>query len=206
MKVRTLVLLCSLLSLHPGYRQQPGIVAPQEQKSGQLAAGQPETYELALKAGDYVVLSIDPGEAPLSVSVFWPDGELDEVFEAQRKQKLRARFLAGPSGKYRLELSRQKGTLAAPYALAFEERMLLDERLTPRLPPQRHRSPRIEALRLQVEEGNRAAADAFWEEVQRDGTPLIEPLEGDSKPGFPFWPWHGRSIHPRCPEDHVFSC
>ena len=25
------------------------------------------------------------------------------------------------------------------------------------------------------------------------------------KPGFPFWPWHGHSIHPRCPEYHVFS-
>ena len=25
-----------------------------------------------------------------------------------------------------------------------------------------------------------------------------------SEPGFPFWPWHGESIHPRCPEDHVF--
>ena len=24
------------------------------------------------------------------------------------------------------------------------------------------------------------------------------------KPGFPFWPWHGHSIHPRCPEYHVF--
>ena len=24
-------------------------------------------------------------------------------------------------------------------------------------------------------------------------------------PGFPFWPWHGESIHPRCPEYHVFS-
>ena len=23
-------------------------------------------------------------------------------------------------------------------------------------------------------------------------------------PGFPFWPWHGHSIHPRCPEYHVF--
>ena len=22
---------------------------------------------------------------------------------------------------------------------------------------------------------------------------------------FPFWPWHGHSIHPRCPEYHVFS-
>ena len=25
------------------------------------------------------------------------------------------------------------------------------------------------------------------------------------KPGFPFWPWHGRSIHPRCPAYQVFS-
>ena len=24
-------------------------------------------------------------------------------------------------------------------------------------------------------------------------------------PGFPFWPWHGESIHPRYPEYHVFS-
>ena len=25
------------------------------------------------------------------------------------------------------------------------------------------------------------------------------------KPGFPFWPWHGHSIHRRRPECHVFS-
>ena len=25
------------------------------------------------------------------------------------------------------------------------------------------------------------------------------------EPGFPFWPWHGESIPPRCPEYHVFS-
>ena len=25
------------------------------------------------------------------------------------------------------------------------------------------------------------------------------------KPGFPFWPWHGHRIHPRCAEYHVFS-
>ena len=29
-------------------------------------------------------------------------------------------------------------------------------------------------------------------------------LIATTKPGFPFWPWHGESIHPRCPEDHVF--
>ena len=25
------------------------------------------------------------------------------------------------------------------------------------------------------------------------------------KPGFPFWPWYGHRIHPRCAEYHVFS-
>ena len=29
-------------------------------------------------------------------------------------------------------------------------------------------------------------------------------LDNKIKPGFPFWPWHGHSIHPRCPEYHVF--
>ena len=28
---------------------------------------------------------------------------------------------------------------------------------------------------------------------------------GPIRPGFPFWPWHGESIPPRCPEYHVFS-
>ena len=40
-------------------------------------------------------------------------------------------------------------------------------------------------------------SDAFLVQLSSDGT---------VEPGFPFWPWHGRSIHPRCPEDHVFSC
>ena len=35
------------------------------------------------------------------------------------------------------------------------------------------------------------------------GTPLEVAL-ALIEPGFPFWPWHGHSIHPRCPEYHVF--
>ena len=36
--------------------------------------------------------------------------------------------------------------------------------------------------------------------------PLVSNSAADItfQPGFPFWPWHGESIHPRCPEDHVF--
>ena len=35
---------------------------------------------------------------------------------------------------------------------------------------------------------------------------IIDRVQAESlfKPGFPFWPWHGHTIHPRCPEYHVF--
>lgn len=42
-------------------------------------------------------------------------------------------------------------------------------------------SPRIIALKQQLEAGNVAALDAFWREVAAEGTPLIEPIEGDDR-------------------------
>ncbi len=40
-------------------------------------------------------------------------------------------------------------------------------------------SPRIAALRDALANGERAALDAFWQEVALNGSPLIEPLEGE---------------------------
>ncbi len=34
---------------------------------------------------------------------------------------------------------------------------------------------------------------------------MVMTYVGTLKPGFPFWPWHGHRIHPRCAEYHVFS-
>ena len=45
--------------------------------------------------------------------------------------------------------------------------------------------------------GDVVIADPGYYDAAAGGQPGI-------KPGFPFWPWHGESIHPRCPEDHVF--
>jgi len=42
-------------------------------------------------------------------------------------------------------------------------------------------SSRIIALKQQVEAGNVAALDAFWRGVTAEGTPLIEPIEGDDQ-------------------------
>jgi enterochelin esterase family protein len=42
-------------------------------------------------------------------------------------------------------------------------------------------SPRVSALKKDVEAGNRAALDLFWQDVTKQGTPLIEPLSGNDR-------------------------
>ena len=37
------------------------------------------------------------------------------------------------------------------------------------------------------------------------GAREADPEPKHREPGFPFWPWHGHRIHPRCAEYHVFS-
>jgi enterochelin esterase-like enzyme len=42
-------------------------------------------------------------------------------------------------------------------------------------------SPRIAALQQQPEAGKRAALEAFWQDVAKQGTPLVEPIPGDDR-------------------------
>ncbi|GEM_PF-4886364 len=42
-------------------------------------------------------------------------------------------------------------------------------------------SPRVAALRNQLQKGNRSAVTEFWEDVRKAGTPLLEPIAGDRK-------------------------
>lgn len=41
--------------------------------------------------------------------------------------------------------------------------------------------PRLEALQRDLESGNTSALEAFWQELALRGTPLVEPIVGDSK-------------------------
>ena len=42
-------------------------------------------------------------------------------------------------------------------------------------------SPRLSALTKELETGNRAALDTFWQDVTKQGAPLVEPIEGDDR-------------------------
>jgi len=42
-------------------------------------------------------------------------------------------------------------------------------------------SARLAALRKELETGNRAAVEQFWQEVTAQGAPIIEPIQGDDR-------------------------
>lgn len=52
-------------------------------------------------------------------------------------------------------------------------------------------SPRIAALRQELEAGNTSALDAFWQEIAEKGAPLFEPVEGDEEQTLVTFLWHG---------------
>jgi hypothetical protein len=43
-------------------------------------------------------------------------------------------------------------------------------------------SPRLVALQKEVGSGNRASLEEFWQQIAKQGTPLIEPVTGESSP------------------------
>lgn len=42
-------------------------------------------------------------------------------------------------------------------------------------------SPRLSALKKEVGAGNRAALESFWQDVTKEGAPLVEPIKGDDR-------------------------
>jgi enterochelin esterase family protein len=42
-------------------------------------------------------------------------------------------------------------------------------------------SPKVSALKKELEAGNRAALDSFWQDVAKMGTPLVEPFKDDDR-------------------------
>ncbi len=68
---------------------------------------------------------------------------------------------------------------------------------------QSNKQPALESRKLvtlerQLKAGNAAALDDFWREIQRQGTPLLEPAADDDKSVLVTFPWRGQRNAQRC--------
>jgi enterochelin esterase family protein len=52
-------------------------------------------------------------------------------------------------------------------------------------------SPRLAELQQQLADGNRVALDQFWREIERQGSPLIEPIPDDADHALVTFVWRG---------------
>lgn len=53
-------------------------------------------------------------------------------------------------------------------------------------------SPRIAALEQELRSGNLAALDQFWQAVTSEGTPIIEPIQGDARATLVTFVWRAK--------------
>jgi enterochelin esterase-like enzyme len=148
-------------------------------EDGAIAAGKATTYTLLAHAGDFLNLRLDPFDVEITVVALKPNGEKERATKIGPEADTFA-FIAQADGRYRLELSIEDKTKSATFTLTLKKSISLAERLA--VPKAKNESPRMNALRAAIESGNSSAIPAFWHEIQKSGTPLIErPPADDDK-------------------------
>ena len=157
-------------------------------REGILSPGKPQSFVVSLNAGDFAQLNLDPRGKQLIVLVYDPSGsKFRGVTLGPDEGKFN--FVVDRPGTYRVEVAASDQTIEGTYSITLEKVVTLTARLAPPKPP--HVSPRIKLLTAAVEAGKLQSVDAFWEEVEKRGAPLIEPLPGDNKNMLVTFLWRG---------------
>jgi enterochelin esterase-like enzyme len=160
-----------------------------------IEPGASHSYAISLKPGDYVAGSIEQHGGPVITALFQPEGLYLRDFPGSPDGKSQFSFIAEVLGTYRLVLT--SPARAGKYELQLTKKLSLDERLnrvrhgqepTPR--PDKYSCEAIEALLRQIAGGDKRT-EAFWQQVTRSGTPLVEPFRKDRRYQLVTFLWRG---------------
>lgn len=138
-----------------------------------FASSGPMTHQLHIEAGKYVGIEIEQLSVAVSAVVIHPNGEKKEpVLGVPPRIPFGVGILAAETGTYKIVIEPQTPGSVGEYAIRWMESLDAADRYLASNEP-RYRSPRLEALF--------AGGDltAFWQEVEKTGTPLIEPYAID---------------------------
>jgi len=175
MKLLAFLSLCTLLLSAQDALTLNRLIAPE------IELGTTNTYSITLNAGDYVAAVIDQQSVRLASAIAYsPSGDKLREFPMPPSGKRQVSFIAEKSGLHRLEIKLADNSPSGKYELKLVEKLALDERLKPVLRADKYLSPRIEALRREIESGQRGT-DGFWRHVEAEGTPIAESYGTDGK-------------------------
>jgi enterochelin esterase-like enzyme len=155
---------------------------------GFLSAGKSQSFAVSLNAGDFAQINFDPRGKELVVIAYDPSGsKFRGATLGPDADKFN--FVADRPGTYRLEIAASDKTIGGAFTITLEKVVTLTARLAP--PKPLHESPRIKALRASLEAGKKESVDAFWDEVKKQGAPILEPLPDDNKNMLVTFLWKG---------------
>ncbi len=157
-------------------------------QQGTVTAGKTQSYLLSLTAGDFAEVSVETHGTELVTTIYDPSGTKIRGFRLGAGNG-KVGFVTEATGRHRLEIAQSEKAAEANYTITLTKIVALADRLA--AGPAKYESPRIKSLRAAVESGQRGSVADFWEKVKKDGTPLIEPLEGDDKNDLVTFLWEG---------------
>jgi enterochelin esterase family protein len=153
-------------------------VIPNQPVTRTIDAGDTKAFTIQLTDGDFASFSIDL-QGPINLLILRPDGSVmrrTRTPMAEGKRKIA--YTAEGSGTYTIKISALPDK-PAKIELAVDKLLSLDERFRTKPWVDPNPSPRIQALRHDIESGH-TNTDAFWKQITAEGTPLFEPF-GNSK-------------------------
>jgi len=157
-------------------------------QQGTVAAGKSQSYGLSLSAGDFAEISVEARGSQLVVVAYGPSGSKLRGFKLGPENG-KMGFEAEVAGRHRLEIGPGEKIGEGSYTVTLMKIVTLADRLS--AAPAKLESPRIKTLRADVESGQQGGVEAFWEEVKKEGAPLIERLDGDDKNMLVTFLWRG---------------
>lgn len=153
-----------------------------------LSPGQAQWFVIALGEGDFAQIDVNPRGQAFFVKTYDPWGKPFRGAELGPEED-KLNFVAEFPGAYRVEVAAKDKRASGTYSIALNKKVTLATRLAPPKPVVE--SPRIQALRASVERGERESVSAFWEEINKTGAPLIEPIAGDRENMAVTFVWKG---------------
>lgn len=165
-------------------------LSPNQAVAQNIEAGKTHSYLVSLNDGDYVSASITQ-HSEVNVTILNPDGSVMRRFDGPSGDgKNQFAFAAEGKGVYSIHIE-NPGKELSRYELLLEKVLSLNQRFQPTAWSDPDPSPRIEALRWQVVQEH-ATTEEFWNRVEREGTPSVEPFGTDDKYQLVTFLWRAR--------------
>jgi enterochelin esterase family protein len=149
-------------------------------------------YRVALRAGEYCQGTVDQKGGSINIGSYGPDGSRLHNVNGSPTGIKTFSLEAPLTGTYRLVL-RSAASPAESFAIKVDK--IVPSSARPHGEPAKEKfpSPRIAALRKKVESGDTQAIAAFWREVEKEGTPIVERMEDNDKDNLVTFLWRGSS-------------